>query len=68
MDLDCIENSNLRYSEQAKSLIPRLKGLNMADFEVWFLEKSAQTVIGSGTFTEYFMYLDKQKKLNGNKL
>jgi len=58
--------SKLRFSAGAKALMPRLVEINLDHFEEWFLKQSTQTIVGSGTFTEYFQFLDSLKKENGN--
>lgn len=50
----------IRYSEQAKILLEHVTGIDMEDFEKWFLEESSQTIIGSATITNYLM--DKRTK------
>lgn len=56
----------LRISATGKLIKDQLKDLDMEHFENWFFNESTQTVVGSATFTEYFMHLDNLKK-NGNK-
>ena len=62
MDTSKITNSKLRYSKMAILLLENLEHIDIEKFEKWFLEESEQTAIGSATFTEYFIYLQK----NGN--
>lgn len=50
-------NENLRISKQAKVLMENLKEFDLDKFREWFFTESKQTVVGSATFTEYFLHL-----------
>jgi len=50
----------LRISSQAMTLIENLKEIDLEELEKWFLEKSNQTIVGSGTITDFLIYKKQQ--------